>query len=85
MSFASGLSAGDIVCISVFVFDDSTVEDDEHFFVVFGSGSGVTVNSAANSATITILDDEGEYESSVSRSPRMFICWCMSRCTKLCG
>ena len=64
-SFASGLSVGDIECISVFVSDDSTVEDDENFFVDFGGirTSGITVNPAASSASITILDDDGEYES----------------------
>ena len=63
VSFASGLSVGDIRCISVFVTDDSTVEVDEIFFVDFRSRSGITVNSFASSASITILDDDGEYES----------------------
>ena len=69
VSFASGMSAGDIECRSVFVFDDSTVEDDEDFSVNFGARSGVTVNPFANSARITILDNDGKYESPVSRSP----------------
>ena len=66
VSFASGLSVGDIECISVFVTDDSTVEDDENFFVDFGSRDGVAVDPVASSASITILDNDGEYESCMS-------------------
>ena len=65
VSFASGLSVGDIRCISVFVTDDTTVEVDEIFYVDFGRiyRSGITVNPVASSASITILDDDGEYNS----------------------
>ena len=56
---------GDVRCISVSVTDDTTVENDEIFYVDFSSRSGLTVNSVARSASITILDDDGEYNSCV--------------------
>ena len=64
-SFASGLMVGDTECIFVFVADDPTVEEDENFFVDFGIfyTSGITVNPVASSASITILDDDGECNS----------------------
>ena len=66
MSFASESTVGNTECISVSVTDETTVENDEIFYVDFSSRSGLTVNSAARSASITILDDDGEYKSCVS-------------------
>ena len=54
---------GDTRCVSVSIFEDTRVENEsEHFFVDFGSRSGITVNPSARSARITIHDDDGEYE-----------------------
>ena len=52
---------GDESCTSVTIFDDTRVEDDEDFLIVFGNYARVTVSSEANSARIVILDNDGEY------------------------
>ena len=59
--FSSGLSVGDESCTSVTIFEDTRVEDDEVFLIVFGNRAHVTVSSEANSARIVILDNDGEY------------------------
>ena len=54
---------GDMQCVSVSIFEDIRVENDEDFFVDFGNRNGITVNPSASSARITILNDDGEYMS----------------------
>ena len=66
MTFNSGLSLGDIRCVSVSIFDDTRIEDEEDFNIIFGSRSGISVNPDASSATITIYDDDGEQINSIN-------------------
>lgn len=59
VSFSSGLGVGDEVCVSVSIFDDTRVEDDEYFTMFFANRDGVAVSTNANSVRITISDDDG--------------------------
>ncbi len=48
-------------CVTVSIYDDTRVENDEYFTVSFQSGSRVTVDPNANSVRITIIDDDGNF------------------------
>lgn len=60
------------MCVSVSIFDDTRVEDDEYFTMFFANRDGVAVSTNANSVRITISDDDGNQIDKVVRDNYSF-------------
>ena len=62
LTFGPVATTGSVMCLNVSLVDNDLFESQETFTVILTSSSPfVTVTSAMNTSTVTVLDDEGNY------------------------
>ena len=59
LSFSSGVTAGNMSCITVYISNDNKIENDEYFTLRLYGGRNVQV--IEDSVMIVILDDDGKW------------------------
>ena len=59
--FYSGYGVGDLRCVSLTIYDDTRVENDEYFYFTLSSGLRASVIQSQRRMRINILENDGSY------------------------